>query len=299
MTAPRLPSLTAVRSFAVAGRLLSFTAAAAELNVTQGAVSRMVRALEAELGVELVRRAGRGLALTAAGAAYLGEVTAALDRIAAATRSVRGLDAPGALAISVLPTFAMRWLVPRLPAFRRLHPDIAVEVAAGDGPVDLAGGPVDIAIRHGAPPWPGAVAAALMSEEIGVVCAPQLLRLDPVRQPTDLIGRPLLQHTTRPSGWPAFFAALGLPPPDLARAPGFEHLFMIAEAAAAGMGFALVPLFLVEAELASGRLVRALPTTLRPAQGYYVLHRPGADRIRKVRIFKAWLMRQARGDRPG
>ena len=289
----RLPSLNAVRSFAAAGRLLSFTAAAQELNVTQGAVSRMVQALETELGVQLFERHGRSISLTAAGAAYHREISDALARIATASRSVRGYERAGVLSLSVLPTLAMRWLVPRLQAFQRAHPDIQVDLAAGDGPVDFAADRIDMAIRHGAPPWPGATAARMMTEDVGVVCAPDLPGARGLAGPADLVGRPLLQHTTRPDGWRRYFEHFGLTAPDLAQVPGFEHLFMLAEAAASGMGMALMPLFLVRTELAAGRLIQPIAEILRPEQAYYILHRPGAERARKVRIFKTWLLRQA------
>ncbi|GGF34506.1 LysR family transcriptional regulator [Aliidongia dinghuensis] len=289
----RLPSLNAVRSFAVAGRLLSFTAAAHELNVTQGAVSRMVQSLETELGVQLFERHGRAIGLTPAGAAYHREITEALARIAAATSDARGFERAGVLSLSALPTLAMRWLVPRLPSFQRAHPDIQVDLAAGDGPVDFATDRVDMAIRHGLPPWPAAAAARLMTEEVGVVCAPHLSGAQDVTGPADLAGRALLQHTTRRDGWRRYFGHFGVPAPDLAQAPAFEHLFMLAEAAASGMGFALMPLFLVRTELAAGRLIQPIAETVRPDTAYYILHRPGADRARKVRLFKTWLLRQA------
>ena len=293
MSDDRLPSLNAVRSFAAAGRLLSFTAAARELNVTQGAISRMVQALEIELGVQLFERHGRSISLTAAGTAYHREISDALARIAAASRSARGFERAGILSLSVLPTLAMRWLVPRLQAFQRAHPDIQVDLTAGDGPIDFATDPVDMAIRHGAPPWPGTTAERMMAEEVGVVCAPHLPGARTLAGPADLVGRPLLQHTTRADGWRRYFEHFGQTAPDLSQVPGFEHLFMLAEAAASGMGMALMPLFLARTELATGRLIRPIAETMRSGEAYYILHRPGAERSRKVRIFKTWLLRQA------
>lgn len=296
MDPDRLPSLNAVRSFVVAGRFLSFTAAAHELNVTQGAVSRMVQALEMELGVQLFERHGRSISLTAAGIAYHREVSDALARIAAASRSARGFERAGTLSMSVLPTLAMRWLVPRLQAFQRAHPDIQVDLTAGDGPVDFTDDRIDMAIRHGIPPWPGATATRMMAEEVGIVCAPHLSAARDLATPSDLVGRPLLQHTTRLDGWRRYFEHYGQPAPDLSQAPGFEHLFMLVEAAASGMGMALMPLFLVRTELATGRLIQPIAETMQPEEAYYILHKPGAERTHKVRIFKAWLVRQAGAD---
>ncbi len=290
----RLPSLNAVRTFATAGRHLSFTAAAAELNVTQGAVSRLVKALEEDLGVDLFVRVGRGLKLTPEGAAYLEAVTGALTRIASATRAVRRAGDRGVLSVSVLPTFAMRWLVPRLGRFQAAFPEILVDMTIGDGPPDFETLSADLAIRFGAGPFAGAEARALMGEEMAPVAAPALLAsLPPVRTASDLPAGRLLRHTTRPDAWAAFFAAAGLPPPETGAAPAFEHFFLLAEAAAAGLGIALLPLFLVERELAAGRLVRPLSGSVRSDGAYHLLAPVGAGWPRKARLFADWLAREA------
>jgi LysR family glycine cleavage system transcriptional activator len=290
----RLPSLSGVRSFEAAARHLSFTLAARELYVTQGAVSRGVQALEAELGVALFRRTGRQVALTAAGAAYHAQVAEALGLIAAATRSVRRMDGGGVLSISVLPTFAMRWLVPRLPRFQLQHPDILVDIATHERLVDFSTEPIDFGIRYGLGRWPNTEATLLMPEDVAVFCSPTLLEHGPrLRAPADLVAHRLLQHTTRVSAWQHYFAACALPPPDTGASPGFEHFFMIIEAAAAGMGVALLPLFLAEGEVASGRLVQPYSQTQRNEKAYYVAHEPGAGRIRKVRVAKEWLLAEA------
>ncbi|WP_394779550.1 transcriptional regulator GcvA [Undibacterium sp.] len=289
----RLPSLNAVRSFDAAARHLSFTLAARELCVTQGAVSRMVQALETELGVALLHRIGRTLKLTTAGAAYHPHILEALDRIAAASRSVRRMDG-GVLCISVLPTFAMRWLVPRLPRFQQQYPDILVDITTNERLVNFSAEPIDIGIRYGLGQWPNAEATLFMPEDVAVYCSPALLqRGPPLRAPADLVTHRLLHHTTRPAAWQQYFAAYGLPTPDISQSPGFEHFFMVIEAAAAGMGVALLPLFLARAELASGRLVRPYEQTLRNEQAYYIAHEPGAGRTRKIRLVKEWLLEEA------
>lgn len=288
-----LPSLNAIRTFASAGRHLSFTAAAAELNVTQGAVSRLVQSLERDLGVALFERRGRSIELTATGGAYHHRISAALGEIQAATDVVRPRMAGSRLQINVLPTLALRWLVPRLADFQIRHPDIHVEVTAGDGPADLAALGCDMAIRFGVPPFPGLEATLLMGEEVGVVCAPDYLRhAPPLSGPVDLPAQRLLRHTTRPDAWQAFLGASGVVAPDLSRAQGFEHFFMLAEAAAAGMGIALMPLFLVQEDLVTGRLVQPIPQRFQPEGAYYLLHRPGALRGRHLQLFKFWLMQR-------
>jgi LysR family transcriptional regulator, glycine cleavage system transcriptional activator len=287
-----LPSLNALRSFAAAGTHLSFTAAALELHVTQGAVSRLVRSLEESLGVTLLRAEGKRLVLTEAGATYHREVAASLARIAAATAALSPASQDTGLVLDVLPTLGMRWLVPRLADFRRREPPLRVEVVAGDGPPDLAG-PWDLAIRFGQAPWAGLVATRFMEEEIGVVCAPSLLaRLRPGEGVARLPPALLMQHTTRAWAWRDFFAAAGLAPPDLSRSQGFEHLFMLAEAAMRGQGFALVPMFLIADDLASGKLVAPIAERLKPAGGYYLLARPG--RLSPpLRRFRQWLQAAA------
>lgn len=290
----RLPSLNAVRSFDAAARHLSFTRAARELCVTQGAVSRMVQALEAELGVALFLRLGRHLALTPAGAAYHPHIMDALDRIAAATRSIKHMDGGGVLSISVLPTFAMRWLVPRLPRFQQQHPDILIDITTNERLVNFSTEPIDIGIRYGLGQWPNTEATLFMHEDVAVFCSPVLLqRGPPLRAPADLAAHRLLQHSTRAGAWARYFAACALAPPDLSQSPAFEHFFMVIEATAAGMGVALLPQFLATDELASGRLVRPYEQTLRNEQAYYVVHAPGAGRTRKIRLVKQWLLEEA------
>ncbi|HVZ00483.1 MAG TPA: LysR substrate-binding domain-containing protein [Dongiaceae bacterium] len=289
----RLPSLNAIRCFAVAGRCLNFTVAATELGVTQGAVSRLIQSLEEDLGLKLFTREGRGLSLTPAGEIYHREVSDAIDRIGAASRAARYSVDSGILSISAVPTFAMRWLIPKLPDFQAVHPDILVDVIAGDGPTNLALGEYHLAIRFCEPPFGDVVAQRLMSEEVGALCAPALLRNGrPFERPEDLLRFPLLGHSTRPEAWPDFLSAMGLGPLPAPK-PSFEHFFMLAEAAVAGMGIALIPLFLVRDELAAGRLVQAVPMTIRPRRAYYLLHNRPAGQMRMVRAFKSWIRRAA------
>lgn len=295
----RLPSLTAVRYFAVAARLLSFTAAARELNVTQGAVSRMVQALEQELGTPLFARNGRFITLTPAGEQYSAAVSAALRAIEAASNAVRQTTANEPLSLVVTTGFATRWLVSRLAEFASLHPDIHVNILGNDPDDAGYGGRAHMVIRYGVPPWSGSVATRLPLGALGVVCAPQLVALAPLTGPQDLVGRPLLTHTAGELDlWHEYFAHFGLDVPDLGQAPRFNQLLMLAEAAISGLGFALVPLFLYEAELKSGRLVQAIPQVLDASRGYFITHVQGADNDRKLQLFKKWLVSRARQGGP-
>jgi LysR family glycine cleavage system transcriptional activator len=290
----RLPSLTAVRYFAVSARWLSFTAAANELHVTQGAVSRMVQALERELGVQLFNRNGRWISLTPAGELYYEKVSQGLRQIEDAGTLVRKAAQEDTLSIEVNEGFATMWLVPKLHDFRSRHPDILVNLLGNA--LDPAGESAALAIRYGTPPWPGCVATRLpVNAALGVVCSPQLQQLKRLRRPDDLSGCPLLAYTGgKRDYWKEYFEKLDLPVPDLAKALRFPQLLILKEAASSGLGFALVPLFLVESELEAGRLVHALPQTVEPAHGYYVVHQKGADHDERIHAFKKWVIAKAK-----
>lgn len=290
-----LPSLNALRAFSVAGRHLSFTRAAEELHVTQGAVSRLVKQLEEDLGVSLFRRGPRGLELTTEGAAYLPALSDAFDRIRAATRLVARAGRPAnRLAITMLPTFAMRWFMPRLADFHRLNPEIAVDVTSADRMVDFAIEPVDVGIQYGPPPvtgeWPpGLHAEFLFPETVALVASPALLKARPVKKPEDVKRHTLLTHSTRPDAWADWFTHAGLKG-GISRGPAFEHFFMSIEAAVNGLGLALVPDFFVAQELRDGRLVEPLPGhRLERPGGYYLLYLKGRDREPAIRAFRNWL----------
>lgn len=289
-----MPSLTAMESFAAAARHLSFTAAARELHVTHGAVSRVIRALETDLGVTLFRRVGRSVKLTTAGAAYYPQIAEALDRIATATGFVRGMNGGNVLSVAALPTFAMRRLVPSLQDFQQRYPDILVDLVAKDGLIDFSTERVDIGICYGSK-WDGVEATLLLREEIGVFCAPSFIKRGALlRSPADLPQHRLLVHSTRPDAWSEYLAEFGVPPMgELLQAAGFEHFFMIIEAAVAGMGLALLPLFLVRDELNSGRLIQPFPHRFCPSKAYYVLNTPEGRSMRKIRVFKSWLLEEA------
>ncbi|MBS4046119.1 MAG: transcriptional regulator GcvA [Alphaproteobacteria bacterium] len=287
-----LPSLNALRAFVAAGRHLSFTRAAEELHVTQGAVSRLVKQLEEDLGVGLFRRGPRGLELTEAGAAYLPPLAEAFERMQAATKLIarHGKRPANRLAITMLPTFAMRWFMPRLADFHQLNPEIAVDVTSADRPVDFASEPVDVGIQYGSGQWPADLHAEfLFAETVILVASPALLKSKPLHKPDDVKRHTLLTHSTRPEAWAEWFAAAGLKG-NASRGPAFEHFFMSIEAAVNGLGLALVPDFFVTQELREGRLVEPLPQlrVQRPG-GYYLLCLKGRDREPAIRAFRNWL----------
>lgn len=292
----RLPSLNAVRYFAAAARLQSFTAAASELNVTQGAISRMVQSLEQDLGVQLFTRNGRFISLTPAGQTYHHEVSEALNRIGAASNLVRRSTGGEALSLIVNAGFATRWLVPRLQEFQRKHPDIHVDILGSEADEHTYGSQAQLIIRYGTEAWSGGVATRLpLGSLLGVVCSPALQAQGTLHHPEDLIGRPLLSYTGASRDlWGDYFEHFGLTLPNLGQTPRFYQLLMLAEAAVSGLGFALVPMFLFEPELRSGRLIQAIPETFKSERGYFITHQKGADHDRKVKIFKKWLIAEAK-----
>lgn len=287
-----LPSLNGLRAFAVAARTGSLVRAADILGVTPGAVSRLIRQLETDLGIGLYRRTGRGIALTEAGAAYAVPLADAFDRIGAATRAVRRRH-EHRLALSLMPTFAMRWLMPRLHRFQAAHPGITVEVTVSERPVDFAAEPIDLAVRLGDGAWPGAAAERLMGETVALVASPALLGLRPVVAAADILGHTLLVHSTRPQAWTEWFGRAGLDPALIRPGPAFEHFFLSIAAAESGMGLALVPRLFIADELARGRLVEPLAIVVERSESYWIGHAPGRERDPVIATFKSWLTAEA------
>ncbi|MEO3432549.1 transcriptional regulator GcvA [Inquilinus sp. CAU 1745] len=296
----RLPSLKALRVFEAAGRNLSFTRAAAELHVTQAAVSHQIKTLEEELGIQLFRRGHRGLLLTDAGQAYLPEVRAAFERLTAATGKLRAQDATGPLIVSVLPSFAARWLVPRLRRFRDGNPDIDVRVSATDRPVDFDRDDIDLAIRYGAGSYSGLAANRFLTEEFFPVCSPALAEGDvngrpPLRAPEDLRWHTLL-HDDMATDWPMWLLAAGVAGLDPRRGPAFTDSSMLLQAAVDGQGVALGRSALAADDLAAGRLIRPFDISLPTEYAYYILC-PERDAQRpKIVAFRDWLLEEAARD---
>jgi LysR family glycine cleavage system transcriptional activator len=282
-----LPPLNALQSFEAAARLGSISAGAEELHVTHGAISRQVRVLEDWVGVRLFERAGRRVRLTEAGRAYLDAVRPALDGIAEATRRLTDAGGDRALAVNALPTFTMRWLLPRLTRFQRRRPGVELRLVSSDQPLAGAGG-FDVAIRRGPGPWPGCVATPFLSEWEIPVCSPKLLAERPIKRPADLARHTLLHAETRPDAWRRWLAAAGVPRLAAER-QRFDHFYLALQAASDGLGVALGPLPILADDLAAGRLVAPLPGPLSPARGYVRVVPETRARDPVVRAFCAWL----------
>lgn len=285
--APRLPPLNALRAFEVAARHSSFTGAATELRVSHAAISRHVRALEARLGVTLLRRAKRGLELTEDGARYLKAVSAAFESIAEATEA---LAKPKEVRVRVTaePAFAGRWLIRRLGRFQEAHPDIDVVLDASPRLVDLARDEADLAIRYGQGGWPGLRQDQLASSRLYPVGRKELRRRRAAFAPDELRAFVLL-HEDDGSLWRRWFAAAGVTDANVSRGPRILETALALDAAVAGQGIALADEALIADDLASGRLVKLCDIALADG-AYFLLSLPNAQRRRPLAAFRDWLL---------
>ncbi|MBB4144060.1 LysR family transcriptional regulator [Rhizobium rhizoryzae] len=286
-----LPSTSALAAFESVARLGSFSSAADELSLTQGAISRQISGLEDQLGILLFERSSRGVQLTEAGRAYAKAIGAALAQIRTASLQAMTKRHGDTLNLAMLPTFGTRWLLPRIPRFVSAHPEITLNFATRIGIFDFEQDGLDVAIHIGQPNWPGAECTFLMDEMVAPVCSPEFLRQNPVSKPEDLAGLPLLHMASRPGAWTHFFEAVGV---QGVPAPGmrFEQFASVAQACSAGLGVALMPLFLIEAELQSGTLVEAYPQQVRSPSSYYLVAPVTRMDLKPVALFRAWLIEE-------
>ncbi|HEX3209051.1 MAG TPA: transcriptional regulator GcvA [Geminicoccaceae bacterium] len=292
----RLPPLNALRAFEAAARHLSFTRAADELHVTQTAISHQIKALEERLAVRLFRRLPRGLLLTEEAQRYLPPVRDAFDQIAAATEQLGAGGSSGRLTVSVLPSFAAKWLVPRLGRFRATHPDLDLRISASSQLVDFARDDVDIAIRMGRGRYPGLRVDRLFGESMLPVCAPKLLSgAHPLRRPEDLREHVLL-HDDDHTGWQLWLELSGVEGVDPTRGPIFTDSAMVVQAAAEGQGVALARRALAAGDLAAGRLVQPFEVSLPHDLAYYLVSPEATAGQPRIRAFRAWLLAEAEAD---
>lgn len=292
----RLPPLNALKAFEAAARHESFTRAAEELCVTQGAVSHQVKALEEELGLKLFNRERQRLVITQAGRSYLEVVRDALDRIAAGTERLLQRQSAGALTVSTSPNFAAKWLVHRLGRFADAHPGIDLRVSASLHHVDFAREDVDLAIRHGDGTAPGLDVTRLCAEELTPVCSPALLRgRKGLRKPVDLARHTLL-HVNDRSDWLRWLAAAGAGTVDPTRGPVLNQASMALDAAVDGQGVALARSALAASDLISGRLVRPFHLSLPVSYAYWIVCPKVAAKLPKIVVFREWLLAEAAAD---
>ena len=286
----RLPPLNALRAFEVAARHSSFRAAADELGVTQGAVAQQVRGLETELGLKLFQRLPRRLELTSEGRSYVGGIRRAFELIADATAALR--PEPLWMTISVTPTFASKWLVPRLPAFLAAHPMLDLRIQASESLSNFQSDAVDIAVRQGQPPFgPGLTADLLFTQEVVAVCSPSLVSGTALPLPAKAIDGFVLLHDTHDL-WPQFLDALGTGVPAPPKGIRFNQTSLAIDAAIAGQGLALASRFLVAHDIAAGRLVQPFGHTLRGINDFYIVAPRKQRHPEATATIRDWLLAQ-------
>jgi LysR family transcriptional regulator, glycine cleavage system transcriptional activator len=286
-----LPNMGILLAFEATARHGSVSRAAEELSLTQSAISRQIQQLEELLGVLLFRRSRQRMMLTDVGRMYASHVRNTLSELSDATHQAIALSGTsGVLNLAVLPTFGTRWLIPRIPEFFAQHPDATVNFGVRLVPFDFAAEPFDAAIHFGQPHWPGAVCELLRHEEAVPVCSPAYREREGIRLPEDLTHAVLLQQSTRPTAWAEWFASVGVGIDNPLRGPRFEQFAMIAQAAAAGLGAALIPNFLIADELASGRLEILFPHSLVSGGAYYLVYPEHKAEAPLVRSFRDWII---------
>ncbi len=296
----KIPSTAALLAFEAAARHESFTRAADELALTQSAICRQIATLEDFLGVPLFRRTRRGVQLTEAGLSYSRQIAPRLDAIARDTLAVMAHHGTGStLELAVVPTFATRWLLPRLGRFQQACPDVVVNMSTRTRPFLFDETEFDAAIYFGDAGWPGTEAHFLMREYPVPVCSPQLAGARAGMAAADIAALPLLQQTTRPYAWRQWFEAAGV---EVAHDMGgmrLELFSMLAQAAIERMGVALIPPFLIQRELDAGELMIPCDRSFASARAYYfIMPERKAERPALAR-FRAWLVEETRATREG
>ncbi len=290
----KIPSIEALIAFEAAARHLSFTRSADELALTQSAVGRQVALLEEYLGVALFNRVKKRLSLTEVGQLYAKQVRENLERMERDTLAAMAhRNAGGLLELAVIPTFATRWLIPRLAQFYEQHEDIVVNLTTRAEPFLFTDTPFDAAIHFGDPVWPGSIARYLFGEEMTAVCSPRLMNGRATLAPHDLSNFTLLHQSARPDAWRQWLAQAGVHEADCMKGQRYELFSMLVEAARAGLGIALVPRFLASQELATGELVCPCDLPLRSDKGYYLVYPEHKQNSPWLQAFESWLLSAA------
>jgi len=288
------PSMSLLIGFDASARHLSFTRAAAELALTQSAVSRQVQSLEALLGVALFRRVNRKLFPTAIGSAYHREISGALQRVRSASlHAITLATGRGTLDLAALPTFASKWLVPRLSDFYAKHGGILINLHSRIGPFDLTAEGMDATISVGDGAWPGMTAFRLLDETLLPIISPALAAHAPVNEPADMSRHQLLRVASRPDIWARWCEAQGLVWESMDIGPQFELTSHLIEAVSSGIGVGLVPSFLVRDELRSGAVQLAIDRPLRTGSSYFLLLPSQPAPLPQLVVFKDWILSMA------
>jgi LysR family glycine cleavage system transcriptional activator len=294
-----LPPLSALRAFEAAARHMSFSKAATELHVTPAAISHQIHALEEDLGIRLFHRMNRSIELTASARILFPGLSEAFAGIQSSVRRLRAHNDTGTLTVTASPSFAAKWLVPRLHRFQEQCAEVDVRISATDEVVDLTKGDFDIAIRYGAGKYPGLDVELLFTDEVFPACSPQLLATGtPLRTPDDLslhnlIHDQAVEYDPLVPTWPMWLKAAGVKNVPAAAGLSFNNMHLALDAAIAGHGVVLAHSAIAAADLAAGRLVRLFTLALPDQFAYYIVTAPGALERPKVRAFRDWLRCEA------
>lgn len=300
MAPPRrfLPSISSLRALEALDRLGSASAAATELSLTQGAVSRQLQALERQLGMELVVRERKKLTLTPEAHDYASEIRSSLNQIAQATLRLQTAPLAGTLNLAILPAFGMRWLMPRLPEFSKQNPDVTINMTTRLETFNFASEPFDAAIKFGDGDWPGTQSLLLKHENLVPVCSPDLLQGHAVHSAKELANMPLLHIQTRPQAWPEWFQSQNIDHSDLPSGTIYDQFATITQAALHGLGVALMPDYLVEQDLATGRLVALTSTPVDTKGAYFLVWPERRTKTPALIRFRDWLAGKAEPEDP-
>lgn len=286
----RLPPLSTLPVLEAAGRLQSFSAAAAELNVTHGAISHQIRSLESALGVALFSREGRRVVLTVEGAAFADAVRAALAQVAAAVEALSPQERERKLKISVLPSFASRWLMPRLGKFLEANPEYEISVEANQTRSNFTTDGVDVAIRFGVGPWPGFHCERLAGDSHFLVCSPKFRGGKLPTRPAQLTGLPLFRNDD--ALWKSWFHAAGLKTEPPVTGIDYNDAAIFLQQAIAGEGIALTRRSLIGDDIENSRLVQLFEIEIKSTNDYYLVCLPQNVNSRKVRAFREWMVNE-------
>jgi LysR family transcriptional regulator, glycine cleavage system transcriptional activator len=264
--------------------------AAEELCVTPGAVSQMLKTLEAHLGVRLFERVPRGIYLTDAGRDYLPSVRNAFRQIAEASRRVAAANDVGTLTVSVTPFFASAWLVPRMASFQRAHPEIDLQIVTNNALVDFARSGVDVAVRHGLGRYPGLRSDRVVTVEMVVVAAPSLVaRVGRPASAADLARWPQVHDADR-KGWSLWFQSNGVEEVRAPRGPSFDDTSLLLKAVLSGQGAGMLPAAMVENEIRSGELIQLVEATRMEEFAYYLVCPDNKQGLPKIAAFREWIL---------
>jgi LysR family transcriptional regulator, glycine cleavage system transcriptional activator len=286
----KVPPLNALKAFESAARHLSVKLAAEELCVTPGAVSQMLKTLEAHLGVRLFERVPRGIYLTDAGRDYLPSIRNAFRQIAEASRRVAASNDVGTLTVSVTPFFASAWLVPRMASFQHAHPEIDLQIVTSSALVDFSRSGVDVAVRHGLGRYPGLRSDRVVTVEMVVVAAPSLvMRLGRPASSADLARWPQVHDADR-KGWSLWFQSNGVEEIRAPRGPSFDDTGLLLKAVLSGQGAGLLPAAMVEKEIRGGELIQLLATTQMEEFAYYLVCPDNRQGLPKIVAFREWIL---------